>query len=62
MADIDMEMNDSPDNDGQDAFDSYIVANCILHCDPIAHWTKELGGCNGNLARIGLEFLSAPGK
>ena len=55
-------MNHTPDADGQDAFDSYLAANRIPQCDPITHWTKELGGRNDDLARMGLEFLSAPGK
>ena len=28
----------------------------------IMTWTKELGGRNDDLVRMGLEFLSAPGK
>ena len=55
-------MNDSLDTEGQDSFNLYLAANRIPHCDPIAHWTKELGGHDDDLARMALEFLSAPGE
>lgn len=46
-----------------DAFDTYIDSPCIASCtDPIAYWESQAAGGNDALARMALDFLSAPGE
>lgn len=60
FADIDAWNADSNDVDAlQEYLDAPIVKSCS---DPIQYWTSQADGGNTALARMALDFLSAPGK
>ena len=56
---------DDDDSDEPDVFETYITLNTIKGCDGLSHWSalrKTGSPQQQQLAQMGLDYLSAPGK